>query len=87
LVRSCWTACGRRATFDLIRPVFFSTSDAGGRAPLGGEPLQDASDLDALGALDLIITCQGGDYTSDVYPRLRRAGWTGYWIDARPRSG
>jgi aspartate-semialdehyde dehydrogenase len=68
--------------FDLIEPVFFSTSDAGGRAPLGGQPLQDAADLDALGSLDLIITCQGGDYTSDVYPRLRRAGWTGYWIDA-----
>jgi aspartate-semialdehyde dehydrogenase len=68
--------------FELIEPVFFSTSNAGGRAPRGSEPLLDASDLDALGSMELIITCQGGDYTNDIHPRLRRAGWNGYWIDA-----
>jgi aspartate-semialdehyde dehydrogenase len=68
--------------FELIDPVFFSTSNAGGRAPLGSEPLRAADDIVALAATDLIITCQGGDYTSDVHPRLRKAGWKGYWIDA-----
>jgi aspartate-semialdehyde dehydrogenase len=68
--------------FALIEPVFFSTSNAGGKAPLGGEPLGDASDIDALRRMDAILTCQGGDYTSDVYPKLRAAGWSGYWIDA-----
>ena len=68
--------------FELIEPVFFSTSNAGGRAPRGSEPLLDASDLDALRSMELIITCQGGDYTNDIHPRLRRAGWNGYWIDA-----
>lgn len=68
--------------FELIDPVFFSTSNAGGRAPIGTEPLGDAGDIDALGAMDLIITCQGGDYTHDVHPRLRQSGWNGYWIDA-----
>lgn len=71
--------------FDLIRPVFFSTSQHGQAAPtLGGQQgvLQDAYDLDALRALDIIITCQGGDYTTDIYPKLRESGWQGYWIDA-----
>ena len=68
--------------FELIDGVFFSTSNAGGRAPLGEGPLLDAGDLDALASMDLIITCQGGDYTNDVHPRLRKAGWNGYWIDA-----
>jgi aspartate-semialdehyde dehydrogenase len=68
--------------FESIDPVFFSTSAAGGKAPLGNEPLRDASDVEALAALDLIITCQGGDYTHEMHPRLRRAGWNGYWIDA-----
>ena len=71
--------------FDLIRPVFFSTSQHGQAAPvLGGQQgtLQDAYNLDALRALDIIITCQGGDYTNDVYPKLRESGWQGYWIDA-----
>ena len=68
--------------FELIDPVFFSTSNAGGRAPLGSEPLRAADDIEALAATDLIITCQGGDYTNDVHPRLRKAGWKGYWIDA-----
>ncbi|AIJ08024.1 MULTISPECIES: aspartate-semialdehyde dehydrogenase [Edwardsiella] len=71
--------------FDAIRPVFFSTSQHGQPAPtFGGHrgTLQDASDIDALKALDIIITCQGGDYTQAIYPRLRAAGWQGYWIDA-----
>ncbi len=75
--------------FALIEPVFFSTSNAGGPLPaaiadLGkNEPtLKDASDLAALQACDAIITCQGGDYTTAVYPQLRAAGWKGYWIDA-----
>ena len=68
--------------FDLIDPVFFSTSNPGGKAPLGNEPLQDAADPAALAAMEIIITCQGGDYTNDIYPRLRERGWKGYWIDA-----
>ncbi|MDA5542477.1 MULTISPECIES: aspartate-semialdehyde dehydrogenase [Yersinia] len=71
--------------FDGIRPVFFSTSQHGQAAPsFTGQQgtLQDAYDIDALSALDIIITCQGGDYTNEVYPKLRKAGWQGYWIDA-----
>lgn len=70
--------------FALISPVFFSTSNAGGKGPdwAGSPPLEAADDLDVLSKLDVIITCQGSDYTSDVYPRLRAAGWKGYWIDA-----
>jgi len=72
--------------FDVVRPVFFSTSQHGQAAPaFGGQSagtLQDAFDIDALSALDIIITCQGGDYTSEVFPKLRAAGWQGYWIDA-----
>ncbi|TQI77756.1 aspartate semialdehyde dehydrogenase [Serratia fonticola] len=71
--------------FDAIRPVFFSTSQHGAAAPdFGGQTstLQDAYDIEALSALDIIITCQGGDYTSEIYPKLREAGWQGYWIDA-----
>ncbi|EMJ7589920.1 aspartate-semialdehyde dehydrogenase [Serratia marcescens] len=71
--------------FDAIRPVFFSTSQHGSAAPaFGGQQgtLQDAYDIDALSALDIIITCQGGDYTNEVYPKLRAIGWQGYWIDA-----
>ncbi|PLR35883.1 aspartate-semialdehyde dehydrogenase [Chimaeribacter californicus] len=71
--------------FDAIRPVFFSTSQHGQAAPaFGGRQgtLQDASDLEALRALDIIITCQGGDYTNEIYPKLRASGWQGYWIDA-----
>ena len=71
---------------ELVEPVFFSTSQAGGAGPtVGGRtsgPLQDASDIAALARCDVIVTCQGGDYTSDVHPRLRAAGWAGYWIDA-----
>lgn len=71
--------------FDAIRPVFFSTSQPGFAAPaFGGQRgrLQDAYDVDALSALDIIITCQGGEYTNEVYPKLRKNGWQGYWIDA-----
>lgn len=71
--------------FALIEPLFFSTSNAGGAAPsIGnhGGKLQDAGDIDALRKCDIIITAQGGDYTSDVFPRLRAAGWNGHWIDA-----
>ncbi|MEH2921897.1 aspartate-semialdehyde dehydrogenase [Samsonia erythrinae] len=71
--------------FDAIRPVFFSTSQHGEAAPtLGGHQgvLQDAYNIEALRALDIIITCQGGDYTNEVYPKLRESGWQGYWIDA-----
>jgi aspartate-semialdehyde dehydrogenase len=71
--------------FDAIDPVFFSTSQAGAAAPAIGRhvpPVKDARDLKALAATDVLISCQGGDYTSDVYPRLRQAGWPGFWIDA-----
>lgn len=71
--------------FSLFEPVFFSTSNAGGSAPAwaqGAGPLQDAYDIDALKKLPIILTAQGGDYTSAVYPKLRAAGWSGIWIDA-----
>jgi len=71
--------------FDHIEPVFFSTTRAGTQAPAIGksvELVKDAMDITALKSLPVIISCQGGDYTSDVYPRLRRDGWKGYWIDA-----
>jgi aspartate-semialdehyde dehydrogenase len=71
--------------FDHIEPVFFSTSQAGGRGPAIGKetgPVRDAMDIAALKALPVVIACQGSDYTKDVYPRLRSAGWKGYWIDA-----
>lgn len=71
--------------FDFIDPVFFSTSQTGQAAPDVGKSvsvLQDANSIDALKAMDVIITCQGGDYTKSVYPDLRATGWNGYWIDA-----
>lgn len=71
--------------FSDIEPLFFTTSQAGQRAPdLGRDlpALQDANDLEALSAQDIIVTCQGGDYTKSVFPRLRASGWQGYWIDA-----
>lgn len=71
--------------FDLIEPLFFSTSNAGGQAPAMAKnetKLQDANDIEALKRCDIVITCQGGDYTNDVYPKLRAAGWKGHWIDA-----
>jgi len=71
--------------FDLIEPVFFTTSQVGGIAPNVGRevaPLKDAHNIDELRAMEVIISCQGGDYTSEIFPRLRAAGWQGYWIDA-----
>lgn len=73
--------------FAHIEPVYFSTSAAGGKAPVfGGKEaalsLQDAMSVDALKACDIIITCQGGDYTKEVFPKLRATGWNGHWIDA-----
>ncbi|MCK9741049.1 aspartate-semialdehyde dehydrogenase [Pseudomonas syringae] len=71
--------------FDLIEPVFFTTSNVGGQAPSVGKdvaPLKDAYSIDELKTLDVVLTCQGGDYTNEVFPKLREAGWQGYWIDA-----
>ena len=71
--------------FALIDPQFFSTSQAGAAGPEIGKrtsPVKDARDVAALNAHDVLISCQGGDYTSEMYPRLRQAGWEGYWIDA-----
>ncbi|HEY9106173.1 MAG TPA: aspartate-semialdehyde dehydrogenase [Roseateles sp.] len=71
--------------FGLIEPVFFSTSAVGGKAPAFAKnesTLKDAFDVEALKRCDIIIPCQGGDYTTDVFPKLRAAGWTGHWIDA-----
>lgn len=73
--------------FARIEPIYFSTSNAGGKAPVfGGKevamPLQDAMNIEALAACDIIITCQGGDYTKEVFPKLRATGWDGHWIDA-----
>jgi aspartate-semialdehyde dehydrogenase len=71
--------------FDHIDPVFFSTSNAGGKAPAMAKnetTLKDANNIDELKKCDIIITCQGGDYTTEIFPKLRVAGWNGYWIDA-----
>ncbi|MFL0808865.1 MAG: aspartate-semialdehyde dehydrogenase [Agarilytica sp.] len=71
--------------FASIEPIFFTTSNVGGQGPSIGKdipPLQDAYDLDALKALDAIVSCQGGDYTNKVFSDLRGSGWNGYWIDA-----
>ena len=71
--------------FDLIEPVFFSTSNAGGRAPAMAKndaTLKDAMDVAALKQCDIIISTQGGDYTTAIFPKLRAAGWAGHWIDA-----
>ena len=71
--------------FELIEPLFFSTSNVGGAAPPQARQesrLLDAHDIDALRRCDIIVTAQGGDYTSEVFPRLRSAGWKGHWIDA-----
>jgi len=71
--------------FDLIEPLFFSTSNAGGTAPAQAKNetrLQDAFHIEALKRCDIIITAQGGDYTSEVFPKLRQSGWKGHWIDA-----
>ncbi|MEZ5101043.1 MAG: aspartate-semialdehyde dehydrogenase [Thermoleophilia bacterium] len=70
---------------DLVEPVFFSTSNAGGAPPAIGRelpPLADANDVEQLAAMDVVISCQGGDYTKAVHRALRAGGWTGPWIDA-----
>ena len=71
--------------FDAIEPIFFTTSQAGKPGPKIGKDvpaLKDANDIAELKAMDFIITCQGGEYTKEIYPKLRDAGWKGYWIDA-----
>ena len=71
--------------FALVEPVFFSTSQIGAMGPFIGKetaPLKDARSVDELRAMDVIVSCQGGDYTNEVFPKLREAGWSGYWIDA-----
>jgi aspartate-semialdehyde dehydrogenase len=71
--------------FGLIEPVFFSTSNAGGKAPSMAKnetTLKDAHDIEALRQCDIVITAQGGDYTTEVFPKLRATGWNGHWIDA-----
>jgi aspartate-semialdehyde dehydrogenase len=71
--------------FDLIDPVFFSTSQAGVTGPEIGKrtpAVKDAKSITELAALDVLISCQGGDYTNEIHPKLRAAGWDGYWIDA-----
>lgn len=71
--------------FDDIEPVFFTTSQVGGKGPEVGKdspPLKDAKNIADLKALDAIISCQGGDYTTEIFPALRADGWNGHWIDA-----
>lgn len=71
--------------FDHIEPVFFTTSQTGGQGPDIGKDvpaLKDAHALDELKAMDVIISCQGGDYTTEIFPKLRGSGWDGHWIDA-----
>jgi len=78
----------RENDFADIEPIFFTTSQLGQPGPsLNGHlgnvaPLQDANDIESLAKLDIIVTCQGGDYTKAVYPELRKVGWNGYWVDA-----
>ena len=71
--------------FDHIEPVFFTTSNPGGAAPKMAKNetvLKSATDIAELSKCEIIISCQGGDYTTEVFPKLRAAGWNGYWIDA-----
>lgn len=71
--------------FSLIEPVFFTTSNLGRQAPdvgCGTSLLKDAKNIADLAKMDIIITCQGGDYTTEIFPQLRAAGWSGHWIDA-----
>lgn len=71
--------------FDLIDPVFFTTSNVGGQGPDIGRDipaLKDAKNIEELKAMDTVVSCQGGEYTSQIFPKLRSSGWNGYWIDA-----
>ncbi len=71
--------------FKGFEPIFFSTSDAGGKGPdvgKGTSPLKDAFNLELLAEMDVVVTCQGGDYTKSVYPSIRKQRWNGYWVDA-----
>ena len=71
--------------FELIEPAFFTTSNVGGSGPKIGRDvpaLRDAKSIDDLKAMDIVITCQGGDYTNEIFSKLRAAGWNGHWIDA-----
>src|SRR4051812_15611195 len=70
--------------FTNVEPTFFSTSNAGGEAPAegNGAKLKDARDLKELARFDVLVSCQGGDYTKEIYASLRKSGWKGYWIDA-----
>jgi len=71
--------------FDLIEPVFFTTSQVGGKGPAVGRDvpaLKDANNIAELQAMEIIISCQGGDYTNEIFPKLRAAGWQGHWVDA-----
>src|SRR5688572_9201881 len=71
--------------FDLVDPVFFSTSQAGAAGPEIGKrtpSVKNANDVRELAAMDVLISCQGGEYTATIHPKLRKAGWTGHWIDA-----
>src|SRR3970040_66615 len=79
--------------FDLIEPLFFSASQAGGDGPASDvrpcgrapPPVKNARDVKSLAAMDILVSCQGSDYTAEIYPALRGAGWNGYWIrGARP---
>jgi aspartate-semialdehyde dehydrogenase len=73
------------ADFDHIEPFFFSTSNVGAKGPAVGRdvpPLMDAGSIDDLRRMDILVSCQGGDYTAEVFPKIRAAGWKGYWIDA-----
>src|ERR1700723_774363 len=74
-----------RVDFIGLESVFFSTSNVGGAAPDEGGPgaiLHDARDLKRLAACDVLVSCQGGDYTTEVFAPLRKSGWRGYWFDA-----
>lgn len=71
--------------FAALTPVFFTTSQAGEPGPdvgSGSAPLRDARDVSALAEMDILVSCQGGDYTHDLHPKLRESGWDGYWVDA-----
>src|SRR5947207_2558286 len=75
------------ADFAHFEPVFFTTSNVGGAGPKisgagEGGRLLDARSIEALRRMEIVVTCQGGDYTNEIYPQLRSAGWSGYWIDA-----